>query len=700
MTRRGIRTNKTIDVRRALSFPIWVLVVGLAVALFFVLFYFDNIYANKVDVSQAQYSDGKLIITDKELLEQATVLDEWEYFADCSSYGDYCFRYDGKIVNTGDDSTYLSKDSTQAATYALSIVNETKTHSDLAITLYVPPVNSACWLFVNGEYVQGSGDVGNNYKPYAIGQQINFTLEYKEKVEIVIIAENRSSFEGGITSPPMIGKSGRIVGMINIKNIIRLTTILYTAFLSAIAIWVFVSSKDKAFLWLGIMSFTFAVAVSDVLVANIGTSMVWAKEIILELAKTIWGLYLVLTCSTIISRSKTSLVARYVAVGINALAVLLICLVKPFTGYLNHAIDIYKGVVMIINILYICIHALVHYIRSRKSYITILSSSVLFASIIFEIFAKDTYLPMYTLGPFEWGCLIMLILMSIRTINQMVIMSKRNLQFNENIMQEVQKRTAKIESLLKEQKEFTFMVVHDLKAPLASIKMMLSQVNAPHNDIDTMDAMINNIDLKIMAMTDNITTLQNFNALDMTDEQYQLIELGEFLQGICDFIRPDADVEGINLQFRRRKKAVYVYAPVKKLTRAIENIIFNSISFCGEDDVIKVKYSSKIDCNQIVVSDTGCGISPQALPHIFDKFYSERSMSSSTFKGDGLGLYFVKMLVESIGGKVSAKSWLKSGTDIIIDLPKAEAPMTDLAGQDLSSDIDNEEKEEEIEDEN
>lgn len=297
-------------------------------------------------------------------------------------------------------------------------------------------------------------------------------------------------------------------------------------------------------------------------------------------------------------------------------------------------------------------------------------------------------MPMYTLGPFEWGCLIMLVLMSIRTISQMMIMSKRNLQFNENLMQEVQKRTAKIESLLKEQKEFTSMVAHDLKSPLASIKMMLSQVGAPHNDIDTMDAMINNIDLKIMAMTDNITTLQNFNALDMTDEPYQLIELGEFLEGICDFIRPDADVEGINLQFRRHKKAVYIYAPVKKLTHAIENIIFNSITFCEEDDVISVKYSSKIDCNQIVVSDTGCGISPQALPHIFDKFYSERSMSASTFKGDGLGLYFVKMLVESIGGKVSANSWLKSGTDIIIELPKAETPMTDLttkgnqAGQD------------------
>ena len=179
MKRRGVETNKTFDVRRALSFPVWVVVVGLAVALFFLLFYFDNIYANRVDTSQAQYEGGKLIITDKNLLEQATPLEEWEYFADCSSYGEYCFRFDGRVVNVNDDDTHLCKGNTQSATYALYIVNETQSHSNLAMTLYVPPVNSACWLFVNGEYVQGSGDVGENYKPYAIGQQINFTLEYK-----------------------------------------------------------------------------------------------------------------------------------------------------------------------------------------------------------------------------------------------------------------------------------------------------------------------------------------------------------------------------------------------------------------------------------------------------------------------------------------------------------------------------------------
>ena len=78
MKRRGVETNKTFDVRRALSFPVWVVVVGLAVALFFLLFYFDNIYANRVDTSQAQYEGGKLINTDKNLLEQATPLEEWE----------------------------------------------------------------------------------------------------------------------------------------------------------------------------------------------------------------------------------------------------------------------------------------------------------------------------------------------------------------------------------------------------------------------------------------------------------------------------------------------------------------------------------------------------------------------------------------------------------------------------------------------
>ena len=269
---------------------------------------------------------------------------------------------------------------------------------------------------------------------------------------------------------------------------------------------------------------------------------------------------------------------------------------------------------------------------------------------------------------------MMLVLISVKAAEQAVLISRRNLQFNANLVQEVEKRTKKIESLLQERKEFTSMVAHDLKAPLASIKMMLSYRNASHQDIDAMDKMINNIDLKIMAMTDNLTTLQNFNAIDMKNEEYQIVEVGELLTGICDFIEMDANAEGIELKLKHQKRKMYIKAPVNKFTRAMENIIFNAISFCQENDKITVSYTKKLKMVEITVSDTGCGISPRALPHIFDKFYTDRSNSSAVFKGDGLGLYFVKILLEEMGGNVYANSWLQVGTDIKMEIPAVEEP--------------------------
>ncbi len=659
------------DFKSSISFPLWLLFTMLVVALFCCVFLYDNTLIRK-DNSTFDYEDNHLYLSNKSALEEPIALTHWVFYPNCKTYEEYLERHDGVLVNIFDlQYDGLEKDGISMGAYVLTIHNASSA-KNMVFNLYIPAINSASWVFVGGEYMIGAGDVGDHYQEYAINQQITISVE--DQKEIVIFAENEQYFRGGLINPPLIAKSGHIVGISNVRMMITLGVMLYSLFLCAVGFWVFGASKDKIYLWFGIMCITFAVAVSDGLFMDVGTSLIWAKEIILKSAWAMWGMYLVMACTTLISRNKVSLVAQYCAIALNAILLILICLVSPFTSRLNDAIQMYNYIVMVCNIVYLCIFAGINFAKTGKNFMILVASTTGLVGLVFQYCIYEKYLPMYTMSPYRFSCFFMLVLISVKAAEQAVLISKRNLQFNANLVQEVEKRTKKIESLLQERKEFTSMVAHDLKAPLASIKMMLSYRNASHQDIDAMDKMINNIDLKIMAMTDNLTTLQNFNAIDMKNEEYQIVEVGELLKGICDFIEMDANAEGIELKFKQQKRKMYIKAPVNKFTRAMENIIFNAISFCQENDKITVSYTRKINVVEITVSDTGCGISPRALPHIFDKFYTDRSNSSAVFKSDGLGLYFVKILIEEMGGSVYANSWLQVGTDIKMDIPEVEGP--------------------------
>ncbi len=105
------------------------------------------------------------------------------------------------------------------------------------------------------------------------------------------------------------------------------------------------------------------------------------------------------------------------------------------------------------------------------------------------------------------------------------------------------------------------------------------------------------------------------------------------------------------------------------LAQALDNIFENAVSYTSAGDRIAVDASSDGDVLVIVVSDTGVGIPPEALPHVFDRFYrGDRSRSRQT-GGSGLGLAIVSDVVEAHGGTVAAASAAGEGTRVTVRLP-------------------------------
>jgi signal transduction histidine kinase len=101
----------------------------------------------------------------------------------------------------------------------------------------------------------------------------------------------------------------------------------------------------------------------------------------------------------------------------------------------------------------------------------------------------------------------------------------------------------------------------------------------------------------------------------------------------------------------------------------MENLTENSIKYSGEDVSIEIKAFRKDDHLHVIHRDNGWGISDSEIPRIFDKFYRGRSAEKQRKSGFGLGLSYVKIMIEKMGGNITVSSKEKQFTEFTVILP-------------------------------
>jgi PAS domain S-box-containing protein len=144
--------------------------------------------------------------------------------------------------------------------------------------------------------------------------------------------------------------------------------------------------------------------------------------------------------------------------------------------------------------------------------------------------------------------------------------------------------------------------------------------------------------------------------------EVQPINLASVIEAAIDGVRPAADAKGVELTAMLNRSLVVSGDP-DRLQQVIWNLLSNSIKFTSASGRIELQLVRARDSSeaQIVVKDTGIGISPDFLPHVFDRFSQADSTSTRNYGGLGLGLALVRHLIEMHGGHVRAES---PGTDL------------------------------------
>jgi two-component system sensor histidine kinase BaeS len=109
-----------------------------------------------------------------------------------------------------------------------------------------------------------------------------------------------------------------------------------------------------------------------------------------------------------------------------------------------------------------------------------------------------------------------------------------------------------------------------------------------------------------------------------------------------------------------------------RMQQTVGILISNALRYTPPQGSITVAARTDRTSVTIEVADTGIGIAPEDLPHVFDRFYRADKSRARESGGSGLGLTIAKSLVEAHGGSIRALSSPSTGTKMVIDLPKAD----------------------------
>ena len=106
------------------------------------------------------------------------------------------------------------------------------------------------------------------------------------------------------------------------------------------------------------------------------------------------------------------------------------------------------------------------------------------------------------------------------------------------------------------------------------------------------------------------------------------------------------------------------------LRTVLVNLVANAVKYNREGGAVKVRLSPTAEWLRTDVTDTGLGILPENLPHLFDEFFREKRKETRDIEGNGLGLSIVKRLVERAGGRLEVSSVVGQGSTFSLLLPR------------------------------
>jgi signal transduction histidine kinase len=218
------------------------------------------------------------------------------------------------------------------------------------------------------------------------------------------------------------------------------------------------------------------------------------------------------------------------------------------------------------------------------------------------------------------------------------------------------------------QEDFVSTITHELRTPLGFIKGYTTTLLRPDTEWNTKNrneflTIIDQETDKLQELIDNILDTARLQSGTMPIS-FQRMRIEPTIRDVKN--RIETQHPGIQVECQLMSETLPIEGDPIRLAQVFGNLIINAIKYAPDASII-IQTRQRAEGVTIVIKDTGPGIPPEELPHIFERFY--RGAGSRAKHGSGLGLYICKQIIRSHHGRITVDSSPGKGTKFIIHLP-------------------------------
>lgn len=223
------------------------------------------------------------------------------------------------------------------------------------------------------------------------------------------------------------------------------------------------------------------------------------------------------------------------------------------------------------------------------------------------------------------------------------------------------------EGFLRE-RQFTADASHELRTPLAAMQAILEVVRARPRAAAEYEQALDDLaeeTARLQVLVGGLLQLARIDAAVTAPLRAAPVNLAQILNDVCDSMQPLAEAKGLVLTCHA-PPVLMVTGDGDDLVRMFVNLVDNAVKYT-ETGSIQIKAAACAEGWRVVVADTGSGIAPEHLPHVFDRFY--RADAARSLPGAGLGLAIAADIAAAHGGAIDVTSAPRVGTQFVVTLP-------------------------------